>query len=538
MFKWGSALLMVLIFWSCNQRPKRNIAFYKNIGGEPSRLNPIGSSDGYTFAVRDFVYETLMTKTEDSLDWYPMLATRWEISEDKSKFIFHLRPGVVWSDGTAFTAEDVKFSFDILFQDKFNTVSTRSFFEGIEKVNIINPLTVEFIAKDNNYKNFDVIGDDLRIFPKHFYSQDKKKSFFNKNLLGTGPYKLDYYARGSRIVLVKNPLWWGYKIEGQKKHNFEKVVLRFVSDKNVSLEMFKKGALDLIGMNPDIYNKRAVGPEWGKTVHKVKTQNSDKKGVAFIGWNMDHPILKSLTVRKALYHLINRELMNEKFNYGDYYLAAGPVYHESDYHNQDIPIIKFNPKEALKLLRSDGWKDTDGDNILDKVINGKKTKFSITILEPWEGFIKYLTIFKEDAKQVGVEINIKQIEWNSFVKLLDERNFEAVRLAWGGTFDWDPTQIWHSKSIADGGSNFVGFRSKEVDRLTDLGQFEHDRAKRIALFKKVEKLIVEQYPYAWFFYSNNIYYGYSDRIQRPKDTFTYDVGTTFWKFKDQMRKDI
>ena len=350
---------------------------------------------------------------------------------------------------------------------------------------------------------------------------------------------MELYNRGNRIVLVQNENWWGRKHpDFKKEYSFKKIVLRFVSDQNVSLEMFKKGALDYIGLRPEEYVKKAVGPEWGKSVHKHKVENFTPKGSSFIGWNMDHPILKSRNVRKALYHLINRPLMMEKFEYNYVYPAAGPIYHESPYHDKSIKPLEYDPKFALKMLRDEGWKDSDGDNILDKVIDGKKRKFSITILEPWEGFMKYLTVFKEDAKKAGVEINIKLIEWNSFVKLLDERKFEAVRLAWGGVLTWDPMQIWHSKSIANGGSNFVGFSNKEVDRITDEAKYIHDKDERIKLLRKAERIIVNEYPYAWFFYRKFAFYGNADRIKKDVDTYNYDIGSSYWTFKSEMRKDI
>ena len=531
-------LSFLLIFGACNKRPKNNKAFYRNLGGEPSRLNPIGSSDGYTWEVRDYIYESLMTGDKETGDWIPYLAESHTISEDKMKFNFKLRKDVKWHDGKPFTAEDVKFSFDILFEDKFNTITTRAFFEGIDRVEIVNDHEVNIIAKDKSYKNFDVVAGSLKIYPKHFYSQDKPKSFFNKNLLGTGPYKLELYNRGNRIVLKQNESWWGRKHPYfSKTHNFEMVVLRFVNDSNVALEMFKKGALDYIGLRPEEYVLKTKGPRWGKSIHKNKVQNKSAKGVSFIGWNLTHPILKSRNVRKALYHLINRELMIEKFEYNYSVPAQGPIFPESPFASPDIKPIKFNPKLAYELLREEGWKDTDGDQILDKVIEGRKRKFSITILEPWEGFMKYLTVFKEDAKQVGVEINIKLIEWNSFVKLLDEKKFEAIRLAWGGTLNWDPMQIWHSKSIQDGGSNFISFSNKEVDRITDKAKYIHDKDERIKLLRKAEKIIVNEYPYSWFFYKKYSMYGNSHRIWKEVDTYPYEIGTSYWKFKSKMRKE-
>lgn len=536
MFKIICLMTVFILGISCQQRPERNSAFYINIGGEPAALNPISHGDAYKSMVKQYLFESLLTKDISTFEWEPALATSWEVSEDKTTFKFKLREGVLWHDGEELTAEDVKFSFDIIFEDKFNTIPLRPYFEGIKEVKVIDKYNVEILTRDENWQNFDTVAS-MTIFPKHFYSQDKKKSFFNKELVGSGPYKMSLYNRGNRIVLERNNNWWGFELEDQKEWNFEKIVLRFVGDKTVGLEMLKKGSLDFEGMTPEIYVKKAVGPKWGKSVHKHKVFNKEPKGYNFIGWNMKHPILSSKKVRKALYHLVNRPLMIEKFEYNLSVPAVGPIYPESPYHDQSLKPVEYDPSLALKILRSDGWRDTDGDGILDKKINGKKTNFSITILEPYEGFMKYLTVFKEDAKQVGVDINIKLIEWNSFIKLLEERKFDACRLAWSVSVDWNPIQIWHTDSFV-GGSNFIGFSNKEADRLMTEAKFIHDRSERIKKLNKVEKLIIEEYPYVFFTYKSATMYGNTDRMKKEKDTYDYGIGTSYWKFKSEMRKDI
>jgi len=536
MSKFWPFMSMVIIFCSCQQRPERNLAFYINIGNEPSRLNPVGSTDASASTVKGYINESLLTKDIVNNDWQPSLATEWSLSKDKMVYTFKLRKGVKFHDGVEFTAKDVKFSYDIIFKDKFNTIAVRPYYEGISEVKIIDDYTVQFIAKDKNWQNFDTAAG-MDIYPKHFYERDEKKSFFNKTLNGTGPYKLENYSRGNRIVLVKNEDWWGNTIPNQKEWKFKKIVLRFVSDSSVSLEMLKKGSLDYLGFQPEMYVKKAVGDEWGKSVHKVLTYNKTPKGYNFIGWNMKHPILKDRNVRKALYHLVNRKLMIDKFEYGYSVPAQGPIYPGSPYASSDIKPIEFDPKLALKLLKESGWRDTDGDNILDKVIDGKKTKFSITIMEPYDGFMKYLTVFKEDAKKAGVEINIKLIEWNSFVKLLEERKFDACRLAWSVPLDWNPIQIWHTDSFK-GGSNFIGFSSPEADELMTIAKFIHDRDERVKLLQRVEKIIVDEYPYVWFTYKSSTMYGYTNRIKREVDTYNYGIGSSFWDFKSEMRKDI
>jgi len=527
----------MFLCFSCSQKPSQNIAFYKDIGNEPSSLHPINQPfDGSGVEARSFVIESLVTRSIDSYDWEPALATSWEISEDKLEFTFKLREGVKWHDGTEFTAQDVKFSYEAFFSDDFSGAAMRPLLDGIKSVEVIDKYTVKFHAKDKYYKNFDTAAG-LDIIPKHFYEQKgKTKGFYNKNLLGTGPYKLDLYSRGNRIVLKKNKNWWGFKDPENKKWNFEKIVLRFVSDYNVKMEMLKKGSLDFLGMNPEMYVKRTKGPVWGKSVFKVKTKNKSPKGYNFIGWNMKHPILKDRMVRKALYHLVNRELMVEKFEYGMSEPAIGPIYHQSPYHDEKLKPVAYNPKLALSILRKRGWKDSDGDNILDKVVDGKKMKFSITLLEPSENFLKYDTVFKEDASKIGVELNIKIIEWNSFVKLLDERKFDAVRLAWSASVDWDPKQIWHTDSI-DGGSNFISYSNKRLDKIIDEVRYIHDREERIRRLKEAEKIIVNDHPYVWFTYKDLSLYGHTNRIEKEKDSYNYSIGTSHWSFKSKIRKE-
>ena len=199
--------------------------------------------------------------------------------------------------------------------------------------------------------------------------------------------------------------------------------------------------------------------------------------------------------------------------------ATGPWYQQSVYADKSVKPIGLIPKKALELLRAEG-RLPDGDLILDKVINGKKEKLSFTILEPSKDFEKYRTIFKEDAKKAGVEVKIKVIEWNTFIKLLNERKFEAVRLGWSaGSIDIDPKQIWHSSSISGGGSNFVGYSNPEVDKGIDKARMTTDTAKRIEILKRVYRQIASDVPYLFFFNSKFGFYGHTKKVKGYKRYF-------------------
>lgn len=532
-FRGLSLMLLLLLAFSCqNKSSKSGTTIYYNIGGEPTTISPLSGSDGYTTAVHSYIFESLLTNDLDSYEWKPALATEWKVSEDKRTFEFKLREGVKWHDGTEFTADDVKYSYDVIFTDDFKAVQYRPFYEAIKEVQVLDKYRVKFIVKDDYFQNFDICAG-IKVLPKHFYSNQANKQNFGKEIVGTGPYVMEKYDRGQKMILTKNKDWWGNNVEAEKdSYQISKVVLRFVSEENVSLELLKKGDIDFLGVRAEGFIKKMVGDIWDKRVVKVKTENKSPKGYNFIAFNMKHPVLKDKQVRHALSLLFNRPLMLDKFEYNMSEYATGPIYVQSDYASPDVKPVPYDPNEALKILRAAGWKDNDKDGFLDKVIDGRKTKLSFTIMEPSPEIMKYLTVFKEDASKAGVEVNIKNIEWNSFIKLLDERNFEAVRLAWGGgSVDWDPKQIWHTDSIKGAGSNFISYSNPQVDKLIDSARKIFDKEKRIKELRKVHEMISADYPYIFFFNSKYTLYGHTKRVEKPKDTFTYGIGQQYWTLK-------
>lgn len=532
-FRGAILIALSLMLAGCQGKgSKTSGSIYYNIGGEPTTLNPLSASDGYSTTVFTYTFEGLLDRNLDTYEWDKALATEWKISEDKKTFDFKLREGVKWQDGKEFTAEDVKYSFDVIFTDDYKAVQARPYYESIKEVQVIDKHNVRFIVKDDYFKNFEVAAT-LTIIPKHYYSNPENKKEFGRKIVGTGPYMLTKYDKGQKMIMVKNPDWWGNKDPEQKDtHSIQKVVLRFVSEENVSLELLKKGDLDFLGLRPEGFVKKTVGDIWDKKIVKVKAENKTPKGYNFIGFNFKHPVLKDREVRKALAMILNRPLMQDKFEYNLTDMATGPIYVQSDYANPDVKPIPYDPSGALKVLNQAGWKDSDKDGILDKVLNGKKTKLSFTIMDPAPDFMKYLTTYKEDASKIGVEVNIKNIEWNSFVKLLDEKNFEAVRLAWGGgTVDIDLKQIWHSDSIKGAGSNFISYSNPEVDKLIDESRTIYDRDKRIEVMRKAHALIAADYPYAFFFNGKYTLYAHTKRIGKPKDTYVYGIGQRFWKLQ-------
>ncbi|MEC7277016.1 MAG: ABC transporter substrate-binding protein [Bdellovibrionota bacterium] len=508
--------------------------FNYNLSQQPTTLNVLSSSDAYATRVQIYVVEGLAKRNIDTYEWEPALATKWDISEDGTTYTFTLREGVKWHDGKPLTAQDVKFSFDAIVdpENKYSTAHMKPYYENIESCEILEDGRIQFKVKNKYYGNFNVVAG-LSVVPRHLYenpSEEQKKQL-NKTLVGTGPYTLENWKRGKYIILKKNPNWWGNTVY-PKENNFEMIRMRFIKEGNIAIQRLENGDLDFNSMTAEEFTKKTQGEKWGKSVKKVKIENLAPKGYTFIGWNLKNDLFKDRDIRLALYHLIDREKMIEKYDYGLTLPAIGPWYLQSMFADKSVKPIPFDPKKALQILRKNGWKDTDGDQILDKVINGKKTPFRFTILEPLKEYTKYLVTFQQDAKKAGIDVQIKVVEWNTFITLLNERKFEAVRLAWGGgSVDLDPKQIWHSSSSKSKGSNFVSYENPKVDKLIDQARKMLKREERIPLLQEVYRTIANDVPYAFLFNPKYGFYGYNERMVREKDTYKYDVGLDHWKIQ-------
>ena len=177
--------------------------------------------------------------------------------------------------------------------------------------------------------------------------------------------------------------------------------------------------------------------------------------------------------------------------------VVGPINANKPYYDKDLKMIPFDTKKAGQLLDEAGWKDTDGDGIRDKVINGQKTKLSLEIKYPSGSDVveKVMTLYSESLKKAGIELIQAQREWTVFLQETKSHNFEMSYGAWiaAPTPD-DPKQIWSTSSY-DGGSNYVGFGDQKSDEVIEKIRNEMDETKRNEYYKQFQQMVYDAQPY-------------------------------------------
>lgn len=501
--------------------------FNYNLDSEPESLHPIMAGDTYSTSVFEYAQGTMCSNNSETWELDPRLAEKWEVSKDGLTFTFHLRKDAFFHNGDPVTAEDVKFSLEAIREPKHQALNQLPYYEKFTKTEIVDKYTIKFIATEKYFQNLLQLCT-MYIIPKSAYGNTDKSVKMQKEIIGAGPYKLEKYDKGQSIVLTKFDKWYGKNDPSLKGYfNFDKIIFKFTKEDTILIEKLKKGDFDYAALGTEAY-KKAVGPQFGKKVFANKVQNSSPKGYGYIAFNFKNEIFKDKNVRLAFAHLVNREEMNKKFFNGWNFLATGPS-NVSSAQAADVKAIEFSPKKAQELLSKAGWADSDKNGILDKIINGKKTEMKLSWIYASKDSEKFWTIVKEDAKKSGIEIELKLLEWNSFIKSVDDRTFDLMAMGWGGgDVESDPKQIWHSSSIGKGGSNYPGYSNPAVDKLIEEGRGELDQAKRTKIFKKVYTMIAQDVPYVFMFNKKYEFYANSNKIGKSAETFKYNFGYRNW----------
>jgi len=459
-----------------------------HIGAEPGTLNPIVATDAYESVINGGnIYETLIERDNATLELKPLLAESWEISEDKLTYTFKIRQGVKWHDGAPFTSADIVFSYKTIMDPKVDAPQLRSYYQEIRDVEAIDDYTVKFTYARPYFLALEFCGG-MPIVPKHIF----EKGDFNTNPagrkpVGTGPFKFVKWTTGREVVLEKNPDYWG------EKPHLNRIVFRIITDSSVALQVLKRQELDVASLTPIQWEKQTNSPDFQKHFDKFSYFTPN---YSYIGWNSKRPFFADKRVRTALTHLVNRELILDKVMYGLGAIVTNPFYINSPEYDKSIEPIPYDPAAARKLLEEAGWVDHDNDGIRDK--DGVKFSFEFLIPGGSETGEKIATILKEELDGIGIDMTIRKTEWAVFTTRLNERNFDAVTLAWSMGIESDPYQIW-SSTQAEAGSNFIGFKNAETDKLIEEARKEFDRDKRIELYRQFSEIIHEEQPYTFLF---------------------------------------
>ena len=253
--------------------------------------------------------------------------------------------------------------------------------------------------------------------------------------------------------------------------------------------MLTKG-IDILGVVPFQFRRMNEVPF-------LKVYSQPGLSYTYIGYNLKNPLFQDKRVRQAFTHAINREEIVQYVLYGFGTVLSGPFPSHLWYYNPKVKPLPYDLQKARQLLAEAGWKDTDGDGILDK--DGKPFRFKLITNSGNDIRRDVGVLVQRQFRELGVEVTFEVYEWSVFLKnFINAKHFDACILGWGLSPDPDDYMIWHSSQI-EKGFNFISYKNPEVDRLWEEGRREYDVEKRKQIYWRIHELMAEDQPYTFLF---------------------------------------
>ncbi len=441
----------------------------------------------------------------------PMMAESWEILDNGKTYRIKLRKNMMWQSFTdvdtgelvpakEVTAEDFKFYIDVIKNEEVNASALRTYYKDLVEVEILNDY--EFLVKWRE-QSYGSLESTLSItpLPKHFYVKNGEEfsgtkfnndSVRNRMIISCGPYKFVRWDKDSKVVFEANENFWG--IDYGIAPPIKELVFELLKHPNSRYQALLSGKLGQLGLTPDQWVLRSNSEEFKNA--KLQKYKILSQSYFYIGYNLQNELFQDKRVRQALTMLVNRERIVKDIFRNEAEIVTGPFFRNSKYYDSSIEPYPFDIEKAKSLLAQAGWRDSDGDGILDK--DGKKFEFTILAVSSHPIQEKMLPIIKEDMAKAAIDMKIQNIEWSVYLQKLQNRDFEVCTLGWSVPYESDPYQLWHS-SQADilGSSNHIGFKNKRADEIIDELRKTFDINKRLELAHEFHRLIHEEQPYTF-----------------------------------------
>ncbi len=444
------------------------------------------------------VYSPLAQRSLDEpYTVYGLVAEKMERAEDGLWLRFYLNPKARFADGTPITAEDVRYTFDLLMTQ--GSLRYRAQFADVKGVEVESPRVVRFDFKNNENRTLALDIATLPVFPEHWC---KTRDFANgggyEAPLGSGPYRVSKVDSGRSISFQRNPDWWGKDLPVSRGlYNFDRFSIEYFGDTDVARQVLRGGAYDYnrefsataysIG-----YDSPALSDGRLQKAHLAKQGPQPSQGFVF---NLQNPIFHDRRVRQALAMLWDFEWSNRQMM-RNLYIRQQSFFSNTELAARQLPdaaelaileplrgqipdevfsqvfeapktdgsgLIRDKQLQALALLEEAGWKP-DGD----RLVNARGEPLAFTFLISQNGMDRLLLPWKRNLAQIGINLNIRLIDASQYVNRLMSRDYDMIVTGYPVTTSpgGELFNYFGSAAANDPGSNnYMALQNPAVDRL-------------------------------------------------------------------------
>lgn len=450
--------------------------------GEPSSLISMIAGESASSAISSNIFNSLL-KYDKNLELEGDLVESWQISADQKTIRFILKPDLKWADGKPLSSADVLFTWQAVTDEK-NASPYASDFQLVKKATTPDARTFE-VTYEQAYAPALDSWAGLQILPKHLLQgQDLHTTSFARNPVGSHYYKLDSWAHGENLKLSRN----ANSVRGQAK--IDQLVSRIIPDNSAQFLELMADNIDYMGLDPIKYSR--IIPARPELQQKLALYKELGNSYTYMGFNLKRKPFDDRNVRLAINYAIDKQEIIDGVYLGLGINIASPYKPGTRWSNPDLQPYPYDPQKARSLLKQAGFVDSDGDGILER--DGKPFSFEIITNQNKERE-KSAVLIQRRLKEIGIDVQIRAIEWASFIsRFIKTGDFDVVVLGWGLGLDPDQYNIWHSSQQAPGQFNFIGYHNPTVDKLLEQGRLELNPDKRQKIYHEFARVLLEDSP--------------------------------------------
>ena len=481
--------------------------YEEGIIGQPRFLNPVLAQ--INDADRDLtqiIFSSLL-KHDGRGNLIPDLAKNYEIKENGLVYEFFLKENIKWHDGETLTADDIVFTINTIQNPEYKS-PLRINWNGV-KVEKIDDYAVRF-KLNNIYAPF-LHNMTVGILPKHLWAGISAQNFhlaqYNHEPVGSGPYKFKELKQNKSGVIQS--------IELKKNKDFylkdpyiENLIFEFFQNEETAIQALNKKQVD--GLNFFSAAQQSKIQNKSANIYRI---NLPRYYAVFFNQTKTK-VLSDKTARLALAYATDKKEIIEKILNNEGLIADSPLLPNSLGYTKEIKIYDFSLEHAKNILEADGWKDTDGDGILEKKISNENLKFEITLVTAdWPELIKAANLIKEQWGKIGAKINLEIAGLGAIQEdYIRPREYQAILFGEVLGSDPDPFAFWHSSQKRDPGLNLALYDNEKIDKVLEEARQNLDKKIRIEKYEEFQKLLVDDVP-AVFLYSPAYLYPVNKKVK-------------------------
>ena len=533
--------------------------------GTYDSLNPFLLKSLSPAQINNLMFDTLMTRSLDEpSSSYALVANSYELAKDELSVIYYIDKDAKFSNSEFITAEDVKYSFELLTSSSAHP-QYRIYWADIASVQVLDTYTIKFSFKRKNPELHMMIGD-LPVFSKEWLSVEEFPKDVKKSPIASGPYLIKDYSIGKYITYVRNKNYWGMN-KSVRKHmyNFDLITIKYYKDMTVSLEAFKAGEYDYILEN---HSKRWARDYNGQNfmnnkIIKTELVHFNNTGIQGFAFNTRKDIFYDINLRKAITMVFDFEWSNKNLFYNQYlrsnsYFSNSELAADIKVSNNELLLAeklnistsKINNKINLPINTepSDYRKSLiDAKKILDKsgysIRNGQLFSPSnkpviINFLLAQKGFERILAPFRNNLKRLGIDLNYRTVDLSLYQQRLDNFEFDMTVVSYPQSQSpgSELMSMFSSESFDKNGAfNFPGIRDKDIDKLINEIIYSKNRKNLITSSHLLDRLLWNQYYMVPNWYINTHRVAYYDKFLQPITSPLYYQATNYvlqtWSMK-------